>query len=65
MKAEQLSVFLENRAGRLAEVTHTLAEAGVNIRMISQGSSEIDIIVGVSEPDFDKAVRALYDTFAQ
>ena len=35
MKAEQLSVFLENRAGRLAEVTHTLAEAGVNIRAIS------------------------------
>ena len=42
-----------------------LGAAGVNIRMISQGSSEIDIIVGVSEPDFDKAVRALYDTFAQ
>ena len=35
MKAEQLSVFLENRAGRLAEVTHTLAEAGVNIRALS------------------------------
>lgn len=35
MKAEQLSVFLENRAGRLAEVTHTLAEAGVSIRALS------------------------------
>ena len=35
MKAEQLSVFLENRAGRLAEVTHTLAEAGINIRALS------------------------------
>ena len=35
MKSEQLSVFLENRAGRLAEVTHTLAEAGVNIRALS------------------------------
>ncbi len=35
MKAEQISVFLENRAGRLAEVTHTLAEANVNIRALS------------------------------
>jgi hypothetical protein len=35
MKAEQLSVFLENRAGRLAEVTRTLAEAGINIRALS------------------------------
>lgn len=35
MKSEQLSVFLENRAGRLAEVTRTLAEAGVNIRALS------------------------------
>lgn len=35
MKAEQLSVFLENRAGRLAEVIHTLAEAGINIRALS------------------------------
>ena len=33
--------------------------------MISQGSSEIDIIIGVSEPDFEKAVRALYQSFAR
>lgn len=35
MKAEQLSVFLENRAGRLAEVTQTLSDAGINIRALS------------------------------
>ena len=35
MKAEQISVFLENRAGRLAEVTDTLAQAGINIRALS------------------------------
>lgn len=35
MKAQQFSVFLENRAGRLAEVIHLLAGAGVNIRAIS------------------------------
>ena len=35
MKVEQISVFLENRAGRLAEVTRTLAENNVNIRALS------------------------------
>ncbi len=35
MKVEQISVFLENKAGRLAEVTRVLGEAGVNIRALS------------------------------
>ncbi len=35
MQVEQISVFLENRAGRLAEVSAILAEAGVNIRALS------------------------------
>jgi len=35
MRVEQISVFLENKAGRLAEVTSILAEAGVNIRALS------------------------------
>ena len=34
-KTEQISVFLENRAGRLSEVTHVLAEAGLNVRALS------------------------------
>ena len=40
-----------------------LAEAGVNIRMIDQGSSEINIIVGVDTEDFEKAIRAIYNAF--
>jgi len=35
MKVEQISVFLENKAGRLAEVTRVLGEAGINIRALS------------------------------
>jgi len=35
MKVEQISVFLENKAGRLAELTQTLTEANVNIRALS------------------------------
>ena len=56
MKAEQLSVFLENRAGRLAEVTHTLAEAGVNIRALSLAdTSDFGILrLIVCDPDLAK-----------
>ncbi len=35
MKVEQISIFLENRAGRLTDVTRVLSEAGVNIRALS------------------------------
>jgi hypothetical protein len=35
MKVEQISIFLENKSGRLAEVTGVLAKAGVNIRALS------------------------------
>ena len=47
-------------AGRLFTA---LAKAGVNIRMIDQGSSEINIIVGIDECDFETALRAIYDEF--
>ena len=35
MRVEQISVFLENKAGRLAEVTGVLAQAGVSVRALS------------------------------
>ena len=40
-----------------------LKDAGVNIRMIDQGSSEMNIIVGVENKDFDTAIRAIYNEF--
>jgi aspartate kinase len=49
--------------GMAARVMSALAEAGVNIRMIDQGSGELNIIVGVREADFEKAVRAIYSAF--
>ena len=45
-------------AGRLFSV---LGEAGVNIRMITQSSQEISIIMGVNEDDFEKGIRVIYD----
>lgn len=53
------------RTGTSAKLFTALAEAGVNIRMIDQGSSEINIIVGVENKDFEKAVRAIYDVFVE
>ncbi|MBQ7585300.1 MAG: ACT domain-containing protein [Desulfovibrionaceae bacterium] len=58
MKIEQLSVFLENRAGRLADVTHVLAEAGVSIRALSLAdTSDFGILrMLVQEHEHAKAV---------
>jgi hypothetical protein len=45
MKVEQLSIFLENKAGRMAEVTAALAEAGINIKALSLAdTSEFGIL---------------------
>ncbi len=52
------------RSGVSATLFTALAEAGVNIRMIDQGSSEMNIIVGVATSDFNKAIRAIYQAFA-
>jgi aspartate kinase len=49
--------------GVAARLFGALAGAGVNIRMIDQGSSEINIIVGVATKDFENAVRAVYAAF--
>ena len=49
--------------GIAAKITAALADAKVNIRMIDQGSSEINIIVGVETKDFEKAVKAIYEAF--
>ncbi len=51
------------RKGVAAKVFTALANADVNIRMIDQGSSEINIIVGVDEADYEKALNALYDVY--
>ena len=41
MKVEQISVFLENKSGRLAEVTETLAKSGINIRALSLADTAV------------------------
>ena len=55
---------MSRRSGVSATLFTALAEAGVNIRMIDQGSSEMNIIVGVGNRDFERAIKAIYDAFA-
>jgi aspartate kinase len=56
---------MSQRPGVSAKLFTALADAGVNIRMIDQGSSEMNIIVGVSNRDFEKAIRAIYQAFIE
>ena len=51
--------------GTAAKVFKACAEGGINIRMIDQGSSEINIIIGVAELDFNKACGAIYREFVK
>ncbi|MCI6731818.1 MAG: aspartate kinase [Lachnospiraceae bacterium] len=54
---------MKKNKGIAARVFAALAHAGVNIKMIDQGSSEMNIIVGLESRDFEAAVRAIYDVF--
>ena len=49
--------------GTAARVCDSLANADINIRMIDQGSSELNIIVGVDEEEYEDALRAIYAEF--
>lgn len=51
--------------GIAAKLFGALGEAGINVRMIDQGSSEINIIIGVETEDFEKAIRAIYWAFVE
>ena len=51
--------------GTSARVCDALANSGVNIRIIDQGSSELNIIVGVDEDSYEDAVRAIYAEFCK
>ena len=52
-----------HQVGIAARIFSALAAAGINIRMINQGSSELNVIVGVGTGDYENAVRAIYAAF--
>ena len=53
------------KPGSSGKIFGKLGENGINIRMITQGPEELNIIVGVDGPDFEKAIRVLYDSFVK
>ena len=62
MKVRQLSIFLENRAGRLAEVVRLLGEAGVNIRALSLADTSDFGILRLIVNRTDAALKVLRDS---
>ena len=49
--------------GTAGRIFSALAHARINVKMIDQGSSELNIIIGVRNDDFESAIRAIYDIF--
>ena len=54
---------MKSTRGTAGRIFSALAHANVNVKMIDQGSSELNIIIGVSDNDFDTAIKAIYDIF--
>ncbi len=54
---------MSKRSGTSGKIFGALGEAGINIRLITQSSQEISIIVGVDNDDFEKAIKVIYDRF--
>ena len=56
---------MKSTRGTAGRVFAALAHANVNVKMIDQGSSELNIIIGVANEDFETAIRAIYNIFVE
>ncbi|MCI8511463.1 MAG: aspartate kinase [Lachnospiraceae bacterium] len=56
---------MKSTRGTAGRIFSALAHAKINVKMIDQGSSELNIIIGVSNEDFEDAIRAIYDIFVK
>ena len=54
---------MKSTRGTAGRIFSALAHANINVKMIDQGSSELNIIIGVSNADFENAIKAIYDIF--
>ena len=54
---------MKSNRGTAGRIFSALAHAHVNVKMIDQGSSELNIIIGVNEADFESAMKAIYTIF--
>ena len=51
--------------GIAAKIFNAVYEANINIKMIDQGSSEMNILIGIDNSDFEKATNAIYNAFVK
>ena len=56
---------MKSASGTAGKLFSALAKEGINIKMIDQGSSELNIIIGVKNEDFETAIKAIYATFVK
>ncbi|MBF4807952.1 MAG: aspartate kinase [Lancefieldella rimae] len=56
---------MSKRSGTSGKIFGALGEANINIRMITQSSEEISIIVGVDNADFDRTISVIYERFVR
>ena len=56
---------MKSTRGTAGRIFSALAHSNVNVKMIDQGSSELNIIIGVSNSDFETAIKAIYDIFVR
>ena len=56
---------MKSTRGTAGRIFAALAHADVNVKMIDQGSSELNIIIGVRNDDFETAIKAIYDIFVE
>ena len=54
---------MKSQTGTAAKIFRALADSRINVRMIDQGASELNIIVGVLNEDFERAIRSIYHIF--
>ena len=54
---------MKNTRGTVARIFASMAHARINVKLIDQGSSELNVIIGVSENDLPEAIRRIYDMF--
>lgn len=56
---------MKSTRGTAGRIFSALSHANVNVKMIDQGSSELNIIIGVANSDFEAAIKAIYDIFVE
>lgn len=56
---------MKRQRGTAGRLFSALAHAHINVKMIDQGSSELNIIIGVASDDFESAIRAIYNIFVE